>query len=415
MRKGGRLSFFWALVRKELLVLFRLLPHTLLITLLLGAFAGLLTFAVMHTQAERAGQPVSIYLGIVMKDDVDASTSVLMRAAISAAKLPRVIHYEFSDEETALRRLKNNRYAAVAILDEGFVEAAMYGYETGITVILPETAGFESYLLSDLSQTAIAILTDIQGVSYAAHEVAQDAGFAYAMDDDGGEIADKFVRIMFQRTRWFEEESVRATGAMDHVQYYGRSLLLLLLLLVGIAYEPLFFYRSPAFLQKLRIRRIPAAAMPLVPVIAMAANGVLLTALIFGGASCVPALRPSLVIPPAAIPLLLAVILFCAVFTAAVHLLIRDRAGVIFALFAGTVLMLLFSGGLIPSFWLPDAFGVIAKFLPVTYLLDVLTSVFTGEPCTTSLLVLAGFAVLLWALASAAPLRAVSGGEGGAA
>ena len=282
-------SFFLRLLHLEEKLLLRCLPTVLLQTACLILLFALLAFAVVQSRSD-SSDPLSVRIAAVFPD-ADPEENLLFRMAVSSADLPTVLTLDITDSDTALSMLRSSRAAGAVFFPEDFAECVMYGRETTLTIFLPENSEFENYLLEDLAHTAVSMLLDIQAGCYAAHADAASFGYGYALDDSGTEIAMVYVNTVFSRLNYFEEQLVRATGSLDTVSHYICSAVLLLLLLSGLSFGPLFSWKNPAFMQKLRTVRLHPLMQTLIPVLTITGFFAVLAAFGAGIAFCLPAGR----------------------------------------------------------------------------------------------------------------------------
>lgn len=405
-------QLFFRLLNAEGKLLFRCLPSFLAQTVCLVLLTGLVCFAALRSAPEDSA-PVSIRICVVIPES-DTEYNVAFRLITSTADLPHVLNFDLVDYGQALEAVRSNDAVAALVFPEGFITDAMYGNEMTLKLLLPGNSGFETLLFQDLAHTAVTMLLDIQNSCYAAHQVAAFHDLDYAYDDNGDEIAVTYAKAAFSRLDYFEEESLRATGDLDLIQHYGSVAVLLLFLLSGISFAPLFSWKNEAFAQKLAIRRISPFAEVLIPLPAIICYDMVMLLLLLGAACFIPGLSSltgnlswNLCVSA------LLVMFTCGTLICAAYHLVSSLMGCALVFLLGTVLMLFVSGGFVPSAYLPEALTKIAGFLPVSPMIRTLGCGFSGILSGTSLCITflwgAGFyltAVLSVWLARSAKWRA---------
>lgn len=315
-----------------------------------------------------------ITVGVALpQEDALASKAVDMISSLDSVK--SLCDFVYVSEEEGKEQLKSGQLYALMLVPESFIQGIMNGTNTPVTIILPDQAGIEAGLFTELADAGTKTLGVAQASIYAADEFCYLNGMVDSVSQVESRLNHIFMNYSLPRESYFRSHEVSASGDVTVVQYYGISAAVLLLLLLGIPASTILRPHSQVMAQKLKMIRIGRGKTVFSRIICVAfllllALGIIAAALFAGGF-----LEMSW-------PFIIMSLVSC--FTAAAMIVFAYEAGKsqiagVMLLFLGTVVMLFAAGGFIPSVFLPDGVRALARFMPVTALTSCMKMAVTGQ------------------------------------
>lgn len=305
----------------------------------------------------------------VIIPDGRESSELIASAVSSAASVSSICRFEYyHDESSAEKKLLDGQLQAVIILPDDFYNDLNTGVNTPVKVILPENMAVDTALFRETLNDGVAVIRITEAAIYAADDVSEQYRAALSGQQMEKLLTDVYLQNAFSRNDIFSEKLLSQTDGLELVQYFFAAGMAAVLYFLGINFGFLYKKEEKAVTEKLRVYGIGPASYCAVKVFVMTV--MLWTALSFiYAAACLYASFSSdfNVIFNAYVLLLFIPAAFSAAsFFSMVYSAGREnRNAEMFILMAG-VLMLILSGCVIPSAFLPDILRAAGGIMPLT-------------------------------------------------
>ena len=348
-----RLTYLRLEIKRALLRLPQLAAGAVLLLLFLGLAAG---FAGERLYGDSAFGRMTI--GVVLAEE-DEQEKMLVQMLSHMESVESICDFQYMTEEEAEEAFQKHQIYGALYLPEGLIQGIMNGSNPPIQVRL-EGGGLENRIFKELTQAGARILGAAQAGIYAGDQLLHE----YEMDERIGQLEQElneiYINNSLSRESLFQERQVSATGDLSPLQFYGASILILYLLFLAVPVSSYLKPESTVMAQKLKLLGIGAwtgTAARLAGLWILMVIG----AVPFFAAACRAGIFQWSFFA-------LGVLALLCLGTASVALFIFEAAGNgmggIMLLFLGAVVLHLFSGGILPSVFLPGAVRNISVFLP---------------------------------------------------
>lgn len=347
----------WGRLRRQCWLLAGLALLCLLLPLAAGRAAGQLL-----RQKAAVGQ-ITLAIAAPAGDETAALLEQYLGGMEDIAQYCRIAAME---EQQALDALADGSATAVLALPERFVQRVMQGENPDLRLIVSGSQPLESLLLLWVGQGAADLLSAVQGGVYAVldlYEQSPPPGLSREQVVQGINL--RYLLLTLNRSGFFTEELVSATGPLPILLHYALSLLGYFGLAAAPVLMPLYTGGWLAFQRRLRCAGRGCGApfaggvtVGALALLVLLASGLLPCALGLGGK-----IRP---LALAAAAVLMAA--FCSLFAALCCLAAKSAAGCGAAAFGLSLAWLFLAGGVIPPVLLPGGVRRLSALSPVTWL-----------------------------------------------
>ncbi len=252
------------------------------------------------------------------------------------------------EEDEAMEALNAGEVTAVLLLPERFIQGVMYGDNPDLRLVVAGDRPLESLLLLWVGQGASDILSAFQSGVYAVLDLyAESPPPGLDRDQVLVDINLRYITLALDRTGFFREREVSATGALPIPLHYALSLLAYFALSAAPLFAPLYTGGWLRFQRRLRCAGHSCAPAFFSAVLVSTGALLLLLApsLLAGGGGGDP-----LALAGAAVLMAL----YCALFAALCCLAADSAAGCGGIAFTVSLLSLFLAGGVIPPVLLPE-------------------------------------------------------------
>lgn len=339
---------------------------------MLTALLGTIAFSAskMLYEGKAVGQ---IEVGVVLPEDDLVSGKVISMIS-SLESVGSLCSFTYMDEEQGKELMRQGKLYAMMVVPKGFVEDIMNGTNTPITVIFPSNAGVEASVFRQLTSSGARTLGIAQAAIYAADEFCYLHGLTDSIKTVEADLNQIYMRYAVSRSMYFKEKKVSASGDIPVGVYYGISVSVMFLLLCGIPAANLVKRPKKVFLQKLKLMGIGRFQITAARLCSLTLLELFISAWIL-----LPLLSAGYV---KGRPLTFVCWILSCLGASTIILLIYELAGSLMSgvmfLFLASVGMIFVAGGLIPTVFLPEGIQELAKWMPVTYLMDVVKMMAVG-------------------------------------
>ena len=369
--------------KKSAKVLLKSTVSLLLAAVLLLGAAAVLSHVFFGSRMFQA-----IDVGVAVPEG-EKETKAVLRFLSAMESAESVCNFRYFPENEAKEKLYEGEVQAVIVLPESLYEDMYSGEKGRIAVYLPEDPPFRVQVFRELLADGVSLLTTAEAGVLAASDLAGTDAIAYGERDETGFpkmkpyeaanfISYEYIKCALGRDNMFDEYVYSPLGQMDLYQYYFAAAVSVLLLMSGLNYSFLYQGNSRAVEQKLRVMGLGTVKVSLIKILVMANASWLLAAASYL-AGCLFSRWGKfdfIWFHGSALLLLIPVSIGAAVYFHAVYSVFgKGMQGAVFLLSVNAV-MVLCSGVVIPSAYLPEAVRRVGQYLPLSFLRQYCAEVF---------------------------------------
>lgn len=350
--------------------------------LLLGALIAALIFTASSI-LYRSEPLVRAKVAVVNNSGADEYVEYAMGYLSNMTSTSLVLAFDLTDEASARASLDKGDVIAIITFPEGMISGILYGSNIPAEVTIPDGNSLSSLFLSELLKDSVSLLSSAQGATYTAADL-------YYESDKGNELENAYNRIdLINLSHVAEREKVFKTvllipGLDPDIEtvkegknnedaavpvtliYYLSSGLILFIIFLGTCFIQTLKYENGSFYACLFVKKTNPVIFILIRFIT--------NTLLFALFCFVIRFIAGLAISEKTVfelPSYTAFLLLTA-FTSALGIFLNITAksaplAVLFQFLLGTA-MLLISGGIIPSSFMPVAIRNTGRFLPTYHL-----------------------------------------------
>lgn len=307
-------------------------------------------------------------IGVVIPED-EAQTKMVAQFISAMDSVKSVCHFQYLNQDKAMASLEKGTLDAVLSLPEQFYEDVDSGKNTPATIYFPENAPLNTRVFGELVADGVSLLRTAEAGVYATYDTAQIYQAEISRDQIGDVISELYIYEAFDRTSVFQKNVYSSLGKADIHQYYFSAAVLLLFLMMGVNYGYLYQKQSRAVEEKIRIYGIGEGKNALIKVLLMTVPLWLVGVLVYA-VGCLVSGKYHLsflwfdreVLPGT---LLLAAVI--AAYFQLIYTISGESTRGTIVLLAVNVFQIMASGVVIPTAYLPELFGKIGTFFPLTF------------------------------------------------
>ena len=307
-------------------------------------------------------------IGVVIPED-EAQTKMVAQFISAMDSVKSVCHFQYLNQDKAMASLEKGTLDAVLSLPEQFYEDVDSGKNTPATIYFPENAPLNTRVFGELVTDGVSLLRTAEAGVYAAYDTAQIYQTEISRNQIGDVISGLYIYEAFDRTSVFQKNVYSSLGKADLHQYYFSAAVLLLFLMMGVNYGYLYQKQSRAVEEKIRIYGIGEGKNALIKVLLMTVPLWLVGVLVYA-VGCLVSGKYHLsflwfdweVLPGT---LLLAAVI--AAYFQLIYTISGESTRGTIVLLAVNVFQIMASGVVIPTAYLPELFGKIGTFFPLTF------------------------------------------------
>lgn len=222
------------------------LPIATLLSAILILIIGIACFVVSNTLY--AKEPlIQSTVAIVTEEPEDVYLDFILQIMKNNEVAGESLNFEFYDAESAKADLQNGKILAILDFPEHAVEGILNGVNSPISVIYGDKKDITSIILYEVTNTLGNLLSSAQAGTYATSEV-------YLYEDARNLLGNAFEKVDFlnfgyvlDRERTFTVESVSFGNTSSIGLFYFVSDIVFLLVMLGGSYNHLLCFDHSAF------------------------------------------------------------------------------------------------------------------------------------------------------------------------
>lgn len=381
--------------RLELKRTFMLMPAMLLEAGMLLVVLGAIAFGVGKLLYQD-DSIVQINVAII-EEEKNPLTELAVNYVQGMESISKSCQFTIVTKEEGFSMLEDGKAAAVIYLPEGMMEGILNGNNVPAQIFFPEDAGIESALLKELADAGIQMLRVAQAEIYGVYDTAKTYGALDRISALEADIDMYNLAFALDRLALFKAQHLSATGNLTSFQYGTASGAIFFLLLIGMACYPMMQPYPDALRRQLKRSGIGIGRQCFGKWLCGLCS-IVLSSLFFwllvkeimtmlGYSAWLPEIGLRQTETVIIILICIATLIFM------IFQIANSGSTAILILFFISTIMVYFSGGIIPSAFLPKAAQSIGKLLPTTYLIEAAGSMYLEgiNGTTTGILILYTF------------------------
>lgn len=318
----------------------------------------------------------------VIEEEENPLTELAVNYVQGMESISKSCQFTIVTKEEGFSMLEDGKAAAVIYLPEGMMEGILNGNNVPAQVFFPEDAGIESALLKELADAGIHMLKVAQAEIYGVYDTAKNYGALDRISALETDIDMYNLAFALDRLALFKTRHLSATGSLTFLQYGIASGSIFFLLLIGMACYPMMQPYPDALRRQLKRSEIGIGRQCFGKWLCGLCSMVLSSLFFLFLVKWIMAmLGYSAWLPEIGLRQIgtAVIILICiATFIFMIFQIANSGSAAIMILFFLSTLMIYFSGGIMPSAFLPKAVQSIGKILPTTYLIEAAGSMYLG-------------------------------------
>ena len=365
----------WRLELKRTLLL---MPAMLLEAGILLAVLGAIAFGVGKLLYQDSSI-IQINVAIIEEEE-NPLTELAVNYVQGMESISKSCKFSIVTREEGFSMLENGEAAAVIYLPEGMIEGILNGNNVPAQIFLPEDAGIESALLKELADAGIQMLRVAQAEIYGIYDTAKTYGALDRISALEADIDMYNLAFALDRLALFKSQHLSATGNLTFLQYGIASGAVFFLLLIGMACYPMMQPYPDALRRQLRRSGIGIGSQSfgkwLCGLCCMALSSLFFWLLVKGIMAMLgySAWLPEIGLRQIGTAIIILICIATLIFM--IFQITNSGSAAILVLFFMSAIMVYFSGGIIPSAFLPKTVQGIGKLLPTTYLIEAAGSMY---------------------------------------
>lgn len=382
--------------RLELKRTFMLMPAMLFEAGILLVILGVIAFGVGKLLYQDSSI-VQINVAVIEEEE-NPLTELAVNYVQGMESISKSCQFTIVTKEEGFSMLEDGKAAAVIYLPEGMMEGILNGNNVPAQVFFPEDAGIESALLKELADSGIHMLKVAQAEIYGIYDTAKTYGALDRISALEADIDMYNLAFALDRLALFKTQHLSATGNLSFLQYGIASGAIFFLLLIGMACYPMMQPYPDALRRQLKRSGIGIGSQCfgkwLCGLCSITLSSLFFLFLVKGIMAMLgySAWLPEIGLRQIGTAVIILICISTLIFM--IFQIADSGSAAILILFFMSTIMVYFSGGIMPSAFLPKAVQSIGKLLPTTYLIDAAGSMYLEvvKGKTIGLLILYTFA-----------------------
>ncbi len=376
-------------LKRSVRVLRKTIINSILVIAILVASLIAVSYTFMQSQTLKP-----IRIGIVASGE-DKVTQMAIELAAAMESVQSICSFQQLDQETAEAEMEAGNLQAVVILPVNFSDDLYAGINTSPTILIPEESSVSIDIFRELLKDAVVLLRTSQASIFSTYDMAEQEAHEMDTDEMIDTLYEKYTSEVLFRNKLFHKQITSPFGDLDEIQFYYVAACMLILLMLGLNMGHLYCRESRVVEQKLRVYGLTSWKRTMLKMLIMTIELYLFAMLLYLIGIVVSSVTSlQLVSWTATAPL--GTLLLCLAISAHFHLIYTLAGNGIQAtsvLLITNVIMIVMSGLIIPTAYLPQSAEVISKVMPVhywtEYVLDVWYGPMTIGPLSGTLIVAA--------------------------
>ncbi len=293
------------------------------------------------------------------------------------------IRYVTEEEGTEL--LKNGDIAVLVIIRDKTVSGIMHGDNIPIEILFPENSGYEAAIFKEFADAAVNMLSSAQAAVYSVYDF-YDAYHKYSLRGDAiDRLNMAYISAALNRNNIYQETEVVVTGELSIAEYYICGGLVLFVMFFSIMLTGFMGRSSRDISARLKMAGTGYYEQVTAGLTAPVCICMLFILVIGTGISAVKILWPNTLKMLsygqiwATATLMVPVCITVCAFALMVCRFTEHVMAQVMVIFLTSLLQGFVAGCFIPQILLPEILQDISLFLPVHYMIELLSGIFSRQ------------------------------------
>ena len=308
----------------------------------------------------------TVEVGVVISKE-DNLSKMATRYIANMNSVKSICHFQYVNKDEALVKLKAGQLEAVLVLPEHFYEDIERGENTPATVYFPSNTRLEGQIFGQLLKTGVQFLQIAEAGVYASYDTAVRFSDEVQREDIGDYIAWQYAKCVLNREKLFKEQIISPFGELEKEQYYFVSFLIIVLLMSCLNDGYLYQHQSKLVEQKLTVEGLGKWQLAWIKIAMITHQLWLISIVIYLVSWCIGEFKAWywMQLPISMILGMLPVCLVIAIYTHLILEIIGSNVQGLSILFILNSMMIMSSGLVIPTAYLPKYLVKVSSYLPI--------------------------------------------------
>lgn len=307
---------------------------------------------------------------------------------------------QYVTEEEGTELLKNGDIVVLVIIRAKTVSGIMHGDNIPIEILFPEHSGYEAAIFKEFADAAVNMLSSAQAAVYSVYDF-YDAYHKYPLRGDAiDRLNMAYISAALNRNSIYQETEVVVTGELSIVEYYLCSGLILFVMFFSIMLTGFMGRSSRDISARLKMAGTGYYEQVTAALIAPVCICMLLILIIGVGTSGIKILWPDILKMISyeqiwgTVALMVPVCITICAFALMICRFTEHVMAQVMMIFLTSLLQGFVAGCFIPQILLPKVLEDVSVFLPVHYMIQLLSGVFSRQKSFDSIAILLIFTLL---------------------
>ena len=376
-------------LKKSIVVLKQSVVSLLIMIVFLTIGVTAVSYGLLQSQVF---QKVNVAIAI---PETESEMRIVTQYISNMDSVKNICDFFYYDEITAWKEMEKGNVQAIISFPENFFYDVYIGKNPPANIYFEKTDSGSMLVFQELLRTAISYLQVSEAGVYASLSIAQEYETVIDQGSLGDHVAGLYAKQLLKRERTFEKEVISPFGMYQYEEYFFSAAVLIILLMSGLQFGYLYQKRSRVIVQKLKIEGIGPMVVSVVRVIVMAIVLWMIAALIYSGISILLN-RMGYDLIDIKFFIMLGLFLLCisiASYFHGIYALAGDSMNGTLLILMINIFMVICSGILIPSAYLPEFIVKIGKFTPFSVWNQYCSNLIFGENTWSMYLQMVGISV----------------------
>lgn len=269
--------YFLFELKKSMMVL----KQSMISMLFMIGFITIAVTAVSYTLLQsQMFQKVNVAIAI---PETEAEMKIVTRYLSNMDSVKNICKFYYYDEATAWEEMEKGNIQAIISFPENFFYDVYIGKNPPADIYFEETEAGNILVFQELLKSAISYLQVSESGVYASLDMAGDYETVIERETLGDYVAGIYAKQLLKREKAFEKEIVSPFGKYQYEEYFFSAGILIVLLMCGLQFGYLYQKRSKVIAQKLKIEGIGPVTISIVRIVVMAIVLWMIGILIYAG------------------------------------------------------------------------------------------------------------------------------------
>lgn len=327
--------------------------------------------------------------------ETEAEMKIVTRYVSNMDSVKSICKFYYYDESTAWEEMEKGSVQAIISFPENFFYDVYIGKNPPANIYFEKTDEGNILIFQELLKSAISYLQVSESGVYASLSMAGD--YETVIEENlGDHVAGLYAKQLLKRERTFEKEIISPFGKYQYEEYFFSAAILIILLMCGLQFGYLYQKRNKVIAQKLKMEGIGPITISIIRIVVMAIVLWMIVIVIYVGMGFISNkmeydfLSINLRIFPGMLLLCISV----ASYFHAIYALADDSMHGTILILMINIFMIIGSGILIPSAYLPKIIVKIGEFTSFSIWNQYCSNLIFGENTISMYLKMVGISVM---------------------